>query len=173
MPTRHRNFETGRAKLIEILEEMSCNGVDPDYQTLYNSIRYVNNLISSTRENTAFIDAQKTALSLFAEFRNLGIEPTLGAFEYLMKIYNKSVGKGKCHAIIFDIIGELEKKQKAGMSLKLILPEDADFFHQAMDNIFNLKNVKLAYRTHRLLLNEGENCNVLLGGYLYQTYYYK
>ena len=79
---------------------MSRNGVDPDEQTLYNAMRYVYNLVSSTRESNAFIDAQKTAQSLFSEFRNLGIEPTLGAFEYLMKIYNKSVGSGKSNAII-------------------------------------------------------------------------
>ena len=173
MPAKHRNFETGKKALIDILEEMSANKIQPDQHTLYNAMRYVYNLVSGSRENIYFVEAQKTALSLLSEFRNVGIEPSLGALEVLMKIYNKSAGLGKTHAIVFDVIEELEKRQKSGIPLQVMIPEDVDFFHLTMNNINRIKNVKLAYRTHRLLLNEGENCNALLGGFLNQTFYYK
>ena len=94
-------------------------------------------------------------------------------YEYIIKLYNLSALREKCHSIIFDIIEELENKQKSGSSLKVIIPEDVNFFHQAMQWINRLSNVKLAYRTHRLLLNEGENYNALLGGFMTQSYYYK
>ena len=173
MSAKHRNFETGKKALIDILEEMSANKIQPDQHTLYNAMRYVHNLVSGSRENIYFVEAQKTALSLLSEFRNVGIEPSLGALEVLMKIYNKSAGLGKTHAIVFDVIEELEKRQKSGIPLQVMIPEDVDFFHLTMNNINRIKNVKLAYRTHRLLLNEGENCNALLGGFLNQTFYYK
>ena len=173
MSAKHRNFEAGKKVLIDILEEMSSKKIQPDHHTLYNAMRYVYNLVHVSKENIFFVEAQKTALSLLSEFSNLGIEPSLGALELLMKIYNKSSGIGKTHPIVFDVIEELEKRQKSGIPLQVIIPEDVDFFHLTMANINKIKNVKLAYRTHRLLLNEGENCNALLGGFLNQSFYHK
>ena len=171
--SRQRNFDAGKSRLIDILEEMSQNGIAPDEQTIYNSITYVYNLVAKSKESIFVLEGQKTALSLLSEFRNFGIEPSLGTYEYIIKIYNLASTTGKSHAIIFDVIEELEKKQNSGASLKIVIQEDVHFFYQAMQWINKINNVKLAYRLHRLLLNEGEHCNSLLGGMVYENYYYK
>lgn len=173
--TKQRNFDVGKSKLIEILEEMSDNKIHPNEQTLMNSIKYIFHLVAKSRDATSnyATEGEKTVLSLLSEFRSLGIEPSLASYEYIIKLYNLSALREKVHSIIFDIIEELENKQKSGSSLKVIIPEDVNFFYQAMQWINKLSNVKLAYRTHRLLLNEGENCNSLLGGFDTQSYYYK
>ena len=175
LTTKQKNYEIGKGKLIEILEEMSENKIHPNEQTLLNSIKYIFHLVAKSRDTTNqyATDAEKTVLSLLSEFRSLGVEPSLASYEYIIKLYNLSALREKCHSIIFDIIEELENKQKSGSSLKVIIPEDVNFFHQAMQWINRLSNVKLAYRTHRLLLNEGENYNALLGGFMTQSYYYK
>ena len=154
---------------------MSENKIHPNEQTLMNSIKYIFHLVAKSRDATSnnATDGEKTVLSLLSEFRSLGVEPSLASYEYIIKLYNLSALREKCHSIIFDIIEELENKQKSGSSLKIIIPEDVNFFYQAMQWINKLSNVKLAYRTHRLLLNEGENYNALLGGFMTQTYYYK
>ena len=159
--------------MVNVLKEMSLDGIKPDAQTLLNAMRYLSDLIERNPDNTCQADAQQTALSLLSEFNDIGIEPSLGTFDYFMKIFNRAKGAGNAHPIIFDIIAELEKKQKSGHSLKVVSPDDFNFFKEAMFSVCQLNNVKLAYRTHRLLINEEEMGDTLLGTFQSQSFYYK
>ena len=158
--------------MMDILQDMENDQIKPDEQTLNNVMIHICNLIAANSD--CYADAQKTALSALAEFHSIGIEPSLGAYENLLKIFNnKFKSRGKSHTIIFDIIGELEKKQNSGGSLKTVIPDDFNFFREAIFCVSLTNNLKLAYRTYRLLLNEGDQGTVLLGDYKDQNSFYK
>ena len=159
--------------MMDILKDMENDGIKPDEQTLYNVTLFLFNLIASNTDTNCHTDAQKIALSALAEFRSIGVEPSLGTYENVLRIYNKSKSKGKTHTIIFDVIEELEKRQNSVGSLNPIIPEDFNFFHQAIFSVSQVNNLKLAYRTHRLLVKEGDNGAALLGNYQNQNHYYK
>ena len=171
MPSSKIGFGDGKAKLLDILAEMNHAGIKPNEQSLYNSSLYLLHLL--VQNSTSHNDAQNTLLSLLSEFRNIGIEPSLGTFENLIKIFDKSKVAGKSHPIISDVITELETKQKTKGSIGAIIPDDFTFFLTAMGSISQLNNIKLAYRTHKLIVNEGAKGPALLGTHATQTLYYK
>ena len=170
--TRYKDYEVGKSKMIEILKDMNGNKIKPDQQTLFNATRYMY-LLSKTSNTHGRKDAQNISLSLLSEFRNVGIEASLGTYENIIRIFHGHTQiAGTPQTIILDVISELERQQKSGCSLKATIPDDFGFFGCAMNIIQNLNNVKLAYRTHKLLINEGDDGTVLLGDYMKQEYYY-
>ena len=161
-------------RLFVILKDMETEGIHPNEETLNNAMLFLYNLVANCQTSYQ-LEAQKTALSLLSEFRNVGVEPPLAAYANLLKIYNLWDKHSKTKTqILVDIIGELERKQKSGIAIRAIIPEDFTFFREAMFSCTaKLGNLNLSYRIHRLAMNEGDYGIALLGNYQDQNNYYK
>ena len=122
----------------DILERMNAEKIKPNQTTLAIILKYFHQAVRQKREQSP--TECELALSTLAEFKNLGIEPSLACYMPLLEIFRVSKKKG----IIIDVIDHLEKIQKLKGTLiyEMVSEECFDFFGEAMSYSRNVKHLK-------------------------------
>ena len=146
----------------QILERMNAEKVMPNRQTMFEVLNTLN-LLSRQSDCSAF------ALATLAEFKKLGIEPSLSCYTALIEIFKNT----KDSLIVIDVVKRLEEIQKfKGTLLHEVVSESClNFFNTAMNLAWKLSNISLAHNIHNLLVTD-PNADVLLGGLAKEQYYF-
>lgn len=146
-----------RWKLIQdILMLMKERNVDPNLATM-NACLYV---ISQMGPR----DGKNYALQIVAEFKKIGIEPSLGSYSLLINTFCQD--RNQVSHILHDIMNHIEGKE---FEIKDI--RDTHFFVTAMENCrHHLFDANLAKRVNALL-HHGENYNLIGDSYKESAYY--
>lgn len=147
-----------RWKLVEeLLKRMRAEDVSPNLGTL-NAILDVISKIGFWRP------AKKIAKQTLAEMKNIGIEPSLASYTYLLNIFCRD--RGPISTILCEIINYLD-----GKAIEIRDPQDVFFFVTAMEVCHtHLQDKTLAHRVNNLL-NHANNYN-LIGDSLKESIYY-
>jgi len=145
----------------QILEEMKIKNISPNVDTLINILNIFD--FTAAKEYKA---SCKLALSALAEFRLLGIDPSLGVYKVLIEVFVKKFHTDKS-LILHDILREVEGKS----FWPARSTEDFYFFNKAMMVCKDLNNSSLAMDLHKFLLTE-DNIK-MLGKSMQSDFYYK
>jgi pentatricopeptide repeat domain-containing protein 3 len=141
----------------EIFTAMKNQKLKPNLGTL-NSTLHTISTIGNYRQSRDF------ALKVLAEFKGLGIEPSLGSWYYILIIFCKE--RGPVSHVLVDIMNQLDGKEFQIQDIK-----DTFFFVTAMDICRNhLHDKELAKRVDNLL-HLGENYNLIGDSYKESIYY--
>jgi len=143
----------------DLLATMQQQGVSPNLDTL-------NAILSTISSMSVNQYSQKNALAILAEFKLLGIEPSLASYYFLLNIFchDKS---GMRSGVLVDILNILE-----GKSLSIRDPRDVLFFSEAMAICrLHLRDIDTAYRLDNLL-HTADNYN-LIGDSFKESVYYR
>lgn len=140
----------------ELLTEMNSSGIKPTLGTM-------NSVLEALSAMPTHKNSKSYALATIAEFRQLGIEPSLASYYYLLKLHCRD--RTKTSAILIDIMNVLD-----GKSFTVQDPKDTFFFVTAME-ICNshLSDIDLANRVNNLLLT-GDNYNLIGDSYKESVY---
>lgn len=155
-------LKEGTALRIEglktILGQMNAQGISPNDETLSACLRS----LSAWGGGRAL---QQMALQTVAEFKQIGIQPGLAAYYYLLCVFCKE--RGPRFDILSTIIKELEKQD----SLDAKEPADTNFFITAMGVCSDhLQDINMAERLHALLM-KGDNYKLVGDAYKESIYY--
>lgn len=143
--------------VVEILQTMALRKVKPNIETL--------NAVLSVVSTVHGAIAKEYALQTLAEFKALGIVPTLETwYILLMTVYR---GRGPISHILHDVMKEVEGKEFEIQGLK-----DTSFFVTAMSICNKELNDKDLARQVDNLLHVGRNYD-LIGGSFNETAYYR
>lgn len=146
---------TSVEKLLQLMNERQ---VPPNVHTM-------NAILEVLRLSGPYEWQRQKALSVLAEFKVLNIEPSLGTWTLILKIFCKE--RAPASHILADILEHL-----GDSDLKCEHENDMNFFMTAMSICFNhLKDFELATRLDHLL-NVGNNHN-LIGHTFSQRNYYR
>ncbi|CAH0721551.1 unnamed protein product, partial [Brenthis ino] len=141
-----------------LLVEMNEQGLTPDTGTLNICLKS----LSVWGSGKAL---QSFALQLVAEFKQLGIEPSLSAYYYLLCLFCKE--QGPRTDILSGILDDLESRE----ALKATDAMDTNFFITAMGVCSDhLQNINLAERVHALLMKD-DNYKLVGDAYKESIYY--
>uniref|UniRef100_A0A1B6E9B4 Pentacotripeptide-repeat region of PRORP domain-containing protein n=1 Tax=Clastoptera arizonana TaxID=38151 RepID=A0A1B6E9B4_9HEMI len=141
----------------EMYSEIKQQGLTPNLGTLNSGLEVLSTMTSNK-------NSKSLSLKLIAEFNNLGIEPSLASYHYLLRIFCKErVGKSM---ILLNILDNLEGKE-----LTIRHPKDVLFFNTAMDICrYYLLDVGLAFKLDNLL-HTADNYNLIGDSYKESLYY--
>ncbi|XP_037034613.1 protein PTCD3 homolog, mitochondrial [Bradysia coprophila] len=143
--------------VLELLQTMVSRKVKPNIGTM-NAVLSVISTVHGTV-------AREYALQTLAEFKELGIAPTLETWYFVLSIFYRE--RSPISHVLFDIMKEIEGKEFEIQGMK-----DMSFFVAAMNVCQNELNDKdLAKRVDNLL-HVGHNYD-LIGGSLSETVYYR
>ncbi|CAK1578571.1 unnamed protein product [Parnassius mnemosyne] len=144
--------------LKTLLSQMNEQGLTPNHETLTACLRSV-----SAWGGGKIL--QQIALQVIAEFRQIGIQPGLSAYYYLLCLFCKE--RGAQIDILTSILNDLEKREK-------LVPQEAtdtNFFITAMGVCSDhLQNIDLAERLHKLLMKD-DNYKLVGDAYKESIYY--
>ncbi|XP_049865455.1 protein PTCD3 homolog, mitochondrial [Pectinophora gossypiella] len=141
-----------------LLLEMNEQGISPNEETLTACLRS----ISAWGGGKVL---QQCALQILAEFRQLGIEPGLSAYYYLLCLFCKE--RGPRVDILSTILNDLEKRD----NLNPTEATDTNFFITAMSVCSDhLQDINMAERVHALLM-KGNNYKLVGDAYKESIYY--
>ncbi|KAM3968051.1 small ribosomal subunit protein mS39 [Aphomia sociella] len=144
--------------LKSLLTEMQEQGISPNKETLSACLRSI-----STWGSSKIL--QQLALQVVAEFKQLGIQPGLSAYYYLLCLFCKE--RGPRNDILTGILNELEKRDR----LEPQEPTDTNFFITAMGVCSDhLQDINMAERLHALLM-KGDNYKLVGDAYKESIYY--
>lgn len=138
------------------LKLMKERNVEPNLKTL-NACLYT---ISQMGVNSA----RDKALQVIAEFKRIGIEPSLASYMYLLQIFCRD--RNQVSHVLIDIMNEIEGKEFEIQDIR-----DTHFFVTAMEICrHHLFSTDLAKRVNALL-HTGENYNLIGDSYKESNYY--
>lgn len=141
----------------DILRTMATRKVRPDLGTL-NAVMSLISTIGGYRSGRNF------ALQTLAEFKSLGVEPSLATWYYVLAIFCRE--RGPVSHVLVDIMNQVEGKEFHIQNAK-----DTYFFVTAMDVCRNhLADKDLAKRVDRLL-HHGNNYDLIGDSYKESIYY--
>lgn len=147
------DFDKLKVDIVERLNKMKSTGLMPDTNTLVSCLSVIARYCEKAKRDSGVCN--QFALSLLTEFKNIGVDPSLGAYLHLINIFYAK-GLRERPMILVDILDDLEEKDLwPATSLA-----DFSFFERAMDVARFLNQIKLAYRIHGLL-HTGDNVNFL------------
>lgn len=140
-----------------LLQLMNERQVPPNVHTM--------NVILEVIRNAGGYEWQRQkALSVLAEFKALNIEPSVGSWYHILRIFCKD--RVPASGILVDILNHLGDSE-----LKCEHEEDMSFFSTAMTVCCNhLKDFELATRVDRLL-NVGNNHHLIGNSFTKRSYY--
>ncbi|KAF7995316.1 hypothetical protein HCN44_006423 [Aphidius gifuensis] len=163
IPSLKDGINEKKSLLIDILERINKCGIKPTIGTLNSSLK-----VATTLSNHAV--AKELCCSLFSEFNNINIEPSLASYNYALQIYYRN---GATPSLLLDeIIHKLELNNDKNIKLQIKDKSDIYFFVTAMNIACNtLNNSILGDRIHKLLLDH-ENYN-FIGDALKENVYYR
>ncbi|XP_055637958.1 protein PTCD3 homolog, mitochondrial [Toxorhynchites rutilus septentrionalis] len=143
--------------VCDLLTTMKTQGLKPNVGTL-NVILHT---ISTIRGHN---HPRNYALKTLAEFKKLGIEPSLASWYYMLLIFCRE--RGPTSHILHDIMNEIENKE-----FQIQDPKDTFFFVTAMDVCQNhLHDKDLAKRVDKLL-HFKDNYDLIGDSYKESIYY--
>ncbi|XP_043266912.1 protein PTCD3 homolog, mitochondrial [Venturia canescens] len=143
--------------LVEFFRKIANAGLSPNIETFNSALRVI-----TAMQNPG--PTKDLARTLFVEFKNIGIKPSLASYYFALVIFCKDRGP-RC-SLLHDIMQELE-----GQKLVIQDPYDTFFFVTAMDVARNhLNDYELAQRVHKLLLTDN-NYEFLGEGFKESIYY--
>jgi len=152
-----------KTEIVGILTQIRDAGLVPDEVTLVACLKAIAKTGRLLTGNYA--GCTELALSVMSEFKQMGVEPSLGAYYLLLEIfYVKSTRERTM--LLKDILHQLQDRDM--WPAKTL--EDFRFFRRAMQVSRFLNLPDLAYRLHNLLLT-GNNIN-LVGNFLDSEAYY-
>ncbi|KAM7346077.1 small ribosomal subunit protein mS39 [Cochliomyia hominivorax] len=141
----------------DLLQQMKQQQLKPNLGTLNSLLECI-----STFGNYKL--ARTSALQVLAEFKKLGVEPSLGTFYYVLIIFCRE--RGPVSHVIVDILNEIN-----GQEFKIQHPRDTFFFTTAMDVCRNhLHDRSLAKKVNDLL-HTGNNYDLIGDTYKESIYY--
>ncbi|XP_072941693.1 small ribosomal subunit protein mS39 [Epargyreus clarus] len=144
--------------LKALLGEMHEQGVSPNGATLSACLRSISAWGGGKQ-------LQEAALQIIAEFKKIGIEPSLSAYYYLLCLFCKE--RGPRIDILSSILDELEKRE----NLEPMEATDTNFFITAMGVCSDhLQSITLAERLNALLM-KGDNYKLVGDAYKESIYY--
>lgn len=150
-------FEQRWAALEKLLQHMNEHQVRPNVHTM-------NALLEVVRTGGAYAVQRQKALNVLAEFKALNIEPSLGTWHIVLRIFCKE--HAPVSHILVDILNHLGDNE-----LKCHHQIDNSFFTTAMAVCqSHLKDFELAKRVDRLL-NIGQNHKLIGDSYTQRVYY--
>jgi pentatricopeptide repeat domain-containing protein 3 len=142
--------------IVEILTAMKNAAVEPNLGTL--------NACLGTISMMGGKNPRDYALTMLAEFKAAGIEPSLASWTYVLQTFCKD--RGPVSHVIVDILNQIEGKEFTMRDIK-----DTNFFVTAMDVCRNhLLDRSLAKRVDDLL-HTGDNYNLIGDSFKESTYY--
>lgn len=145
---------------IELLTEMKSLGIRPNLDTM-------NNILLSIEFFQNHRNSKMNALSVVAEFKLLGIEPSLASFGRLIRIFQKD--QTKLSGIIRNMLDILEKDPSYAEPKSV---DDSLFFCRAMEAISTkLVDKALAERLDSVL-HHIKNYT-LIGSSFFESIYYR
>lgn len=145
---------TSVEKLLQLMNERQ---VPPNVHTM-------NAILEVLRHGGRYEWQRQKALSVLAEFKVLNIEPSLGSWTIILKIFCKE--RTPASHILADILNHLGDSE-----LKFEHENDMNFFMTAMSICYNhLKDFELATRLDHLL-NVGNNHNLIGDSFSQRNYY--
>ncbi|EEZ97978.1 small ribosomal subunit protein mS39 [Tribolium castaneum] len=151
------SFDLRWSLVAQFLNQMKDAKLKPNLGTL-------NAILAALSSMGNPVGARKYALMTLSQFRELGIEPSLGSWSLVLNTFYKD--RGPVSTILHDIINLVENKEHQIRDLK-----DVHFFVTAMETCrFYLNDVSLAKRIDRLL-HHGENYNLIGDSYKESVYY--
>lgn len=143
-------------QILEILNMMKNMNVDPNLGTLNACL----NTISSMGGRMP----KEYTLKILAEFNSIGVEPSLGSWYFVLRIFCRE--RGPVSHVIIDILNQIEGKE-----FQIRDTRDTFFFVTAMDVCRNhLFDKNLAKRVDALL-HLGDNYNLIGDSFKESTYY--
>lgn len=157
-PFLKESYEMRWAFVEDMMKAINEEGIMPNLGTL-------NAVLESLSSMPSFRHAKTNALRVIAEFKTLGIEPSLASYFHILNIF--CTERGGVSSVLVDIVNVLEKQK----SLTIQDPKDIWFFMKAMDVCrFHLVDKDLAYRVDSLL-HTGDNYNFIGDSYKESVYY--
>ncbi|EDW01759.1 protein PTCD3 homolog, mitochondrial [Drosophila grimshawi] len=142
----------------ELLQQMADQQLHPNLNTL-------NALLECISSFGNFKLARSSALKLLAEFKQLGVVPSLGTYYYLLIIFCRE--RAPVSHVIVDILNEI-----GGKEFKIQHPKDTYFFATAMDVCRNHLHDKALAKKVNDLLHTGSNYD-LVGDSFKESIYYR
>lgn len=145
--------------LKDLLMKMNEQGLSPNEETLTACLKSVSVWGGGK-------PLQQLALQIIAEFKQLGIQPGLSAYFYLLCLFCKE--RGPRIDILSSILNDLENRE----SLEAKEATDTNFFITAMSVCSDhLQDINMAERVHALLMKDD---NYKLAGDAYkESIYYR
>lgn len=141
----------------DILRRMAAAQLRPDLHTL-NAVLSLISTIGGYRHGRTFV------LQTLAEFRALGVEPSLATWYYVLAIFCRE--RGPISHVLADVMPHIE-----GREWRIRSARDTFFFVTAMDVCRNhLGDKELAKRVDRLL-HVGNNYDLIGDSYRESIYY--
>ncbi|KAJ8979588.1 hypothetical protein NQ317_019476 [Molorchus minor] len=151
------NYEMRWTFIVDLLTDMNKVGQKPNLGTL-NAVLHALSQMGSGK------NAKDSVLKTLREFKDLGIEPSLGSWYYVLITYCKE--RGPVSTILNDIMPQIENKEHQARDLA-----DTNFFVTAMDICRNhLHDIDLAKRVDTLL-HFANNYNLIGDSYKESIYY--
>uniref|UniRef100_T1HBK0 Small ribosomal subunit protein mS39 n=1 Tax=Rhodnius prolixus TaxID=13249 RepID=T1HBK0_RHOPR len=145
----------------KLLKEMDQEGIRPNLDTLNSVLETLSNMSS-------YKNAKTFATQLLAEFKMLGITPSLASFYHLINLFGSD--RRQLRGALNSILSYLEQN-----SVEIADLNDTAFFTKAMEYVCHrLEDKDLAYRLS-LLLHKDNNYNFIGDSYresLYYRYYF-
>nr|CAD7201210.1 unnamed protein product [Timema douglasi] len=147
-----------RWRLVEeLLVAMAKQGLQPNVGTLNSALENVSTMGLQRQAKTY-------ALRTLAEFRKIGVEPSLASYYFLLNTFCKE--RGPTSSILVDIMSHIK-----GRSFTIQDPKDTFFFVTAMDLCRNhLHDKDLAWSVDALL-HTGNNYDLIGDSYKESIYY--
>uniref|UniRef100_A0A8D8MLB0 Small ribosomal subunit protein mS39 n=1 Tax=Culex pipiens TaxID=7175 RepID=A0A8D8MLB0_CULPI len=143
--------------VCEVLTTMKNQGLRPNVGTL-------NAVLQTITTIGGYNHPRSYALKTLAEFKKLGVEPSLASWYYMLAIFCRE--RGPTSHILHDIMNEIEGKE-----FGIVDPKDTFFFVTAMDVCRNhLHDKDLAKRVNKLLHHK-DNYNLIGDSYKESIYY--
>ncbi|XP_075972245.1 small ribosomal subunit protein mS39 [Anticarsia gemmatalis] len=144
--------------LKTLLNQMNEQGLTPNKETLSACLRSLSVWGGGST-------LQQLALQVLAEFRQLGIQPGLSAYYFLLCLFCKE--RGPRYDLLSTMINDLEQRE----SLEAEELFDTHFFITAMGVCSDhLQDINLAERLHALLM-KGDNYKLVGDAYKESIYY--
>lgn len=142
--------------ILNLLKTMRDQKVDPNLATL--------NACMVTISMMGGRNPKDYALKILAEFKRIGIEPSLATWFYMLQTYCKD--RGPVSHVLVDIMNIIEGKEFEIKDFR-----DSSFFVQAMDICRNHIHDKNMAKRVNALLHTGDNYNLIGDSYLESVYY--
>lgn len=140
----------------DILSLMKERNVDPNLTTMNNCLFAISQM--------GVKSARSYALSILAEFKKIGIEPSLASYAFIIQTFCND--RNDPSHVFLSIMKEIEDKEFTIRDIR-----DTHFFTIAMENCrHHIFNADAAKRLNKLL-HLGENYNLIGDSYKESSYY--
>lgn len=142
--------------MLDLLKTMKEKGINPNLGTLNACLNSISEMGTK--------NAKDYSIQIMTEFKNIGIEPSLGSYYHILQTFCRD--RGPVSHVLVDILNEIEGKEFEIQDIK-----DTMFFVTAMDVCKNhLYDLNLAKRVDAFL-HVGENYNLIGDSYKESIYY--